>query len=69
MPRCGRAPAIVAALNKAVVQAVQPSATRDRFAGAGIEAVGGTPEQLAASIKNEMTTLGAVIRNAGIRLE
>ena len=65
----GTPPAIVAALNKAVVQAIQPPATRERFAGAGIEAVGGTPEQLAASIKNEMTTLGAVIRNAGIRLD
>ena len=62
-------PAIVAALNKAIVQAINQPGTKEKFAGAGLEAVGSTPEQLAGAIKNEMTTLGAVIRNAGIKLD
>ena len=65
----GTPPAIVAALNKAIVQAINQPGAKEKFAGAGLEAVGSTPEQLAGAIKNEMTTLGAVIRNAGIKLD
>jgi tripartite-type tricarboxylate transporter receptor subunit TctC len=65
----GTPPAIVAALNKAIVQSINLPGAREKFAGAGLEAVGGTPEHLAGAIKKEMSTLGAVIRNAGIRLD
>ena len=36
---------------------------------AGIEAVGSTPAQLTAVVKDEMATLGKVIRDAGMRVE
>ena len=65
----GTPPAIVSTLNKAIVQAINQPGTKEKFSGAGLEAVGGSPEQLASAIKTEMSTLGAVIRNAGIRLD
>jgi tripartite-type tricarboxylate transporter receptor subunit TctC len=34
-----------------------------------VEVVGGTPEQLAATVKAEMTRMGKVIKDAGIRGE
>jgi len=34
-----------------------------------METVGGSPEQLAATVKSEMARMGKVIRDAGIRGE
>ena len=40
-----------------------------RLNAAGIETVGSTPAQLTAVVKEEMATLGKVIREAGMRVE
>jgi hypothetical protein len=39
----------------------------ERFLHVGIEPVGSSPEQLAARIKSDMTYLGKLIKDAGIR--
>ena len=40
---------------------------KEKFMNAGADAVGSTPERLAAAVKGEMTTLGKLIKTLGIR--
>ena len=42
---------------------------KERFFNAGVEIIGSTPEQLAATVKSEMTVLGKLIKDVGIREE
>jgi tripartite-type tricarboxylate transporter receptor subunit TctC len=42
---------------------------RERLTGAGIEIVGGTPEQLAAHIRNEIPKWARVIKQSGARAD
>jgi tripartite-type tricarboxylate transporter receptor subunit TctC len=61
--------AIVGKLNSAVVQYLEQTDVRDKFANAGMDATGSTPEQLGASVKAEVARVGKVIRDAGIRAD
>ena len=61
--------AIVQRLNQEMVKALQRADARERLFNAGVEAVGSTPEQFAATLKAEMAKWGKVIRDAGIRSE
>jgi tripartite-type tricarboxylate transporter receptor subunit TctC len=56
-------------LNKEVNRALQQPDVAGRIAGEGSEAVGSTPQQLAARIKAERTKWARVIKEAGIRGE
>lgn len=60
-------PAIVRLLSVEVTKVLQIPDIRDRFTKAGLEAVSSTPEQLSALIKTQMSSMGKVIREAGIR--
>jgi tripartite-type tricarboxylate transporter receptor subunit TctC len=42
---------------------------KERFSTAGLEAVASPPSEFAAKIKSEMTRMGKVIKDAGIREE
>ena len=42
---------------------------RERFLSNGLETVGSSPEQLAATIKSDMAKIGKVIKDAGIKVE
>jgi len=42
---------------------------REHFLNAGLEPVDGTPDELAAAMKNEIDRLGSLIREAGIRAD
>lgn len=61
--------AIVARLNQEIVRVLIRADIREKFFNAGIEAVGTSPEELAAYVKSEMARMGRVIRDAGIRGE
>ncbi len=61
--------ALINRLNQEIVKALRKSDIRERLFNAGVEAVGGTPAQLAASVKSEMARLSKVIKDAGIRAE
>ena len=65
----GTPPAIVSQLNREVVRVLTRPENKERFLKAGMEVVGGTPEQFASAIKSEMSALGKVIKDAGIRAE
>jgi tripartite-type tricarboxylate transporter receptor subunit TctC len=43
--------------------------TKERFFNAGVETVGGSPQDFAAAIKSDMARLGKLIKDTGIRAE
>ena len=61
--------AIIARLNREVVQVLNAPSARDRFFKAGIEVVASSPAEFAAAIREDMARSGKVIRAAGIRTD
>jgi tripartite-type tricarboxylate transporter receptor subunit TctC len=61
--------AIIGRLNREIVQALNRSDIKEQFFNAATETVARSPEQLAASVKADMTRLGKLIKEAGIRGE
>ena len=59
--------AIVTRLNQDIVRVINREDVKEKFFNAGIESIGSSPEQLAATIKSEMAKMGKVIKNAGMR--
>lgn len=57
--------AVINLLNREIVKAVQNADVKQKFNNVGIETVGSSPEQLAATIRSEMATPGKVVKNAG----
>jgi len=60
-------PAIVARLQKEVARVVQMPEVRERFAGMGIEPVGGTSEELGRQVKADIAKWTAVAKAANIK--
>jgi len=60
---------VVAKLNSSINAALKMDDVRSRLMGAGIEIQGGTPEQFAAVIRNEIDKWGRVTKAAGIQPE
>ena len=61
--------AIIGRLHQEVVRVLHSPDTKEKLFNAGVEAVGSSPAELAATIKQEMARLGKVIKDAGIRAE
>ena len=62
-------PATVATLSKALQTALDTTAVKARFQTLGLEALPGTPAQMAAYAKSEREKWGQVIRASNIRLD
>jgi tripartite-type tricarboxylate transporter receptor subunit TctC len=60
---------IVNRLHQETVRVLARPDIRERLANAGLEAIGSSPQQFAAAVKSEMTSIGKVIKAAGIRGE
>ena len=60
---------IIRRANEAMVRLLTRADIKERFFNAGVEVVGNTPEQFTAEIKSEMSRLGKVIKDAGIRAD
>jgi tripartite-type tricarboxylate transporter receptor subunit TctC len=60
---------IVQLLSHALAKVAVMPDIKDKFFNSGVETVGSTPEQLAATIKVEMAKWGKLIRKVGIREE
>jgi tripartite-type tricarboxylate transporter receptor subunit TctC len=58
--------AVIRRINQEVARALRTSEAKERLFNVGSEPVGGTPEQLGAVMKAEFTTMGKVVRDAGI---
>jgi tripartite-type tricarboxylate transporter receptor subunit TctC len=56
-------------LNQEAARFLNLPDTKERFFSAGVETVGGSPQEFAAAIKSDMARLGKVITDAGIRAE
>ncbi len=61
--------ALIRRLNQEVVRVLLRPDIKERFLNVGVETVGSSSEEFAATIKSEMGRLGKVIRDAGIRDE
>ena len=61
--------AVVERLNVEITRHLGQADVKDKLFSTGMEAVGGTPEQLATTVKSEITRMGKVIREAGIGVE
>jgi tripartite-type tricarboxylate transporter receptor subunit TctC len=61
--------AIVFRLHQELVKTLAAPELRERFASVGAYAVGSTPEEFAVYLKQEIATMGRVIKEAGIRIE
>jgi len=60
---------IIDKLNEEIVRFLNRADVKEKSFNAGMETVGGPPEQLAATVKSEMARMSKVIRDAGIRGE
>ncbi len=61
--------AIIKRLNMETVRALNVPDIKEKFLRASNEVIGGTPEQLTATIKSETARVGKVVKEAGIRIE
>ncbi|MCX2861158.1 tripartite tricarboxylate transporter substrate binding protein [Paucibacter sp. PLA-PC-4] len=60
---------VIATLNKSLQDALASTAVKARFQTLGLEALGGTPEQMRAYWKQELAKWGQVIKAANIKLD
>jgi tripartite-type tricarboxylate transporter receptor subunit TctC len=67
--RTGTPPEIIAALNRAVVQAMSQPETRDRIAAIGVEPMATSPSEFDAFFKSEVVRWTAVAQNAGLKAQ
>ena len=65
----GTPAALVQRLNADMVRFLHSAEAKEKFLSVGVEAAGTTPEQLTAAMTAEMSRMGKVIREAGIREE
>ncbi len=65
----GTPEAVIARLNREFIPFLRRADTREKFFAAGVESIGGSPEELAATLKSEMARLGKVIQATGIVLD
>ncbi len=56
-------------LNQEIVGVLNRADVKERFLNVGVETVGSTPAEFAATIRSEMAKLGKVISDAGIRAD
>ena len=56
-------------INQLIVRSVGTSEARERLANLGVEAVASTPDEFAAKMRSEISVIGKVIRDAGIRAD
>ena len=61
--------AIITRLNQESSKAVQRPDSREKLSGLGLEPVGGTPQQYAAHLREELAKYGRIVKAAGIRID
>jgi len=69
LSRAGTPRAVVNLLHREIARYLRTPDARERLLKAGIEAVGNTPEEFAAIIRDDIARKGKIIREAGIRME
>jgi tripartite-type tricarboxylate transporter receptor subunit TctC len=62
-------PTVIGRLKDEIAHVLQRADVKEKFFNVGVETVGSSPEEFGATVKSEMSRLGKVIREAGIRDE
>jgi len=62
-------PTIVARLNEEIVRFLTRVDVKEKLFNTGMDTIGSSPEQLAATLKSEVARIGKVSKDAGIRME
>ena len=65
----GLAATIAGRLNREIVSLLNRPETKEKFLGIGIDTVGSSPEELAATMRSELSRVGKLIKDSGFRLE
>jgi tripartite-type tricarboxylate transporter receptor subunit TctC len=65
----GTSPAIVARLNAEIGKVLADPSIRERYAQAALDAVGGTPDEMAKLLRSDYDKYGRLIKELVIRLE
>ena len=60
---------IINRLNREIVQAINRAEIKEKFLNSGVETIGNSPEQFASEIKSDMSKMGKMIKDVGIRDE
>ena len=60
---------VIRRLNQEVARVLNTPEAKERLFSAGVEAAPGAPDELAVYIRSDMSRMGKVIRDAGIRLD
>ena len=60
---------VINRLNQEIVRLLNTADVKTQIFNIGQEVIAGTPAHLAATMKSEMTRLGKVIKDVGIRAE
>jgi tripartite-type tricarboxylate transporter receptor subunit TctC len=60
---------VVQKLNSEIVRVLSAPDLKERFLSVGMEPIGGSPDQLAATIRSDMSRMAKVIKDASIRAE
>jgi tripartite-type tricarboxylate transporter receptor subunit TctC len=61
--------AIIHRLNQEIVRFLRTAEAKERFFNAGVEVVGSTPEELAATMRSDVARWSKVIKEAGIKAD
>ena len=61
--------AVIMRLNREAVKALQAADLKEKLSGLGLEAVGSTPQQYAAHLKDELAKYGRIVKSAGIKAD
>jgi tripartite-type tricarboxylate transporter receptor subunit TctC len=61
--------AAIARLNKELVRILHSPDIKEKMTAEGVEAVGGTPQQYAQHLKDELAMYGRIVKAAGIKLD
>ena len=60
---------VITRLNQEIVRFLRTPDAKERFFSSGVEAIGSTPEELAATMKSEVARLGKMIKEVGIKAQ
>ena len=61
--------AVINRLSQEVIQVLQRADVKEKFLAIGVEVVARPPVEFAATIKSDITRMGKLIKDAGIRAE
>ena len=61
--------AVVTRLNRELAKVLNSAAIREKMAAQGVEAVGGTPQEYAVHLKEELAKYGRIVKAAGIKAD